>query len=465
MEKDVITETENKNLIYGSILRDMSEGVLAIGLDGIIGGVNPAAEEILERKSDELAGKSFAKEFFEYEENDGFNQLILDAIYDSENIHKGIVPYYTGKTLKQLGVTTSYLKDNGRKVAVIAVINDISEIMELRDAVKAMERIRSLNSQLEIRNKLLSETFGRFLSDEIVRQLLDTPDGLAMGGKKAVVTVVMSDLRGFTAMCEHVPAQDMVTLLNHYLGEMTEIIERRGGTIIEFLGDGILSVFGAPVATDKHAENAVAAAVEMEHRMEKVNMWNYEHGFPVLEMGIGINSGEVIVGNIGSERRTKYGVVGSLVNLCGRIESYTTGGQILIGPNTRAAIGAELDIADETEVMPKGVKAPIVLTKINGIGAPYNLSCKVNYEEIVDFLEEPVEFSFRKIDGKHIDSEMKKCRVLAYTSQCACIETKTELKVFDNIEIEAEERVFAKVIGTGDRGIIIRYTSGSLKFD
>ena len=367
-------------LIHKSIMQDMTEGVMTIGLDGVITYVNPAAASILEMDVSMLTGKKFIQCFFEYPENDAFNQTILDAVYDAATKHRNVVPYFTGSIFRQLHVTTSYLHDNGVKVGVIAVLSDISELSELRDAVKAMQRIQQLNSQLELRNKLLSETFGRFLSDEIVRQLLDTPDGLMLGGKKRSLTIMMSDLRGFTAMSEQMEPQALISMLNHYLGAMTDVIQRYNGTIIEFIGDGILAIFGAPAESDHHAADAVAAAVAMQMQMDDVNQWNAERGYPVLEMGIGINTGEVIVGNIGSEKRTKYGVVGSHVNLCGRIESYTVGGQILISPQTRSMIQSNLEIGGEMEVYPKGVKGALTISHITGIGKPYNLSCSVGGE-------------------------------------------------------------------------------------
>ena len=390
----------NSELIHKSIMQDMTEGVMTIGLDGVISYVNPAASSILGISSDALIGKKFIQCFFENPENDAFNQTILDAVYDSAVTHKNIVPYDTGADVRQLHVTTSFLHEAGEKVGVIAVLSDISELTELRDAVKAMKQIQYLNNQLQLRNKLLNETFGRFLSDEIVRQLLDTPDGLMLGGKKRTLTIMMSDLRGFTAMSEQMDPQSLIAMLNHYLGAMTDVIQRYNGTIIEFIGDGILAVFGAPLASDHHASDAVAAAVAMQMQMESINEWNRERGFPILEMGIGINTGEVIVGNIGSEKRTKYGVVGSHVNLCGRIESYTVGGQILVSPQTRSMISCDLDVAQEMEVFPKGVKGALILSHITGIGKPYNLSCGASSEiEAMHAVNIPV--SFKRITEKH----------------------------------------------------------------
>ena len=436
----------------------MSEGVMTVGLDGKIMDINPAASEILEKSAAELIGKPFASSFFEYEENDAFNQTVLDAIYDYEKEHKNIVPYFTGEKTKQVGITTSYLHDGDKKVAVIAVLSDVSELYELRDALKAMEKIRELNGQLELRNKLLNETFGRYLSDEIVRGLLDTPDGLALGGKKREVTIMMSDLRGFTAMSEKTDAQQLVSMLNHYLGEMTEIIQKYGGTIIEFMGDGIFAIFGAPIECEKHPSQAVAAALEMQLRMGEINKWNAENGYTELEMGIGINTGDVIVGNIGSEKRTKYGVCGSNVNLCGRIESYTTGGQIIISPSTRARISETLTVDAELTVKPKGVEEPITLSRITGIGEPYCLSFSPAEEPPV-LLEKPVKTVFYLLDGKHTSDIPNAGYITAVSTKEAILQTDVALNLYDNLSFGDIDKIFAKVVEICDGGYKMRYTS------
>lgn len=451
--------SDRQELIRESIMRDMSEGVMTIGFDGKITYLNHAALEILDRGEDELIGKRFGACFFDNEENDGFTQAILDAVYDRTKPHEAIVSYNTGSETRQLRLITSFLTDNGKSVGIIVVLSDMSELMELRDAVKAMERIRALNDTLELRNKLLSETFGRFLSDEIVRQLLETPDGLALGGKKATLSILMSDLRGFTAMSERMDAADLVSMLNHYLGEMTDVIESRGGTIIEFIGDGIMVIFGAPAHSDTHAADAVATAVGMEARMEAVNAWNDAHGYPILEMGIGVNTGEVIVGNIGSEKRTKYGVVGSNVNLCGRIESYTVGGQVLISPLTREMCNAELEIAQEMTVYPKGVKGELTLSQVTGIGAPYNISAKVKSSK-PRMLKRPIPVRFHTLSGKHGTAKYYYGGIVGVAHDAALLDTGAELEIFDNIQFDAGGKLFAKIMEKDDDGMLLaHYTS------
>lgn len=449
-----------EDLLRKNIIADMSEGVMTVVLNGTISHVNRAAEVILGIKAEMLVGKSFARCFMEHAENDAFNQCILDAIYDASCSHKNIVPYYSNGTTRHLHITTSYIHDNGQRIGVIAVLSDITELNELRDAVKAMERIKALNVQLELRNQLLSETFGRFLSDEIVRQLLDTPDGLALGGKKRTLTVMMSDLRGFTAMSERMEAGDLLTMLNHYLGEMTEEIQKYNGTIIEFIGDGIMAIFGAPAPSENHAADAIAAAVQMQNRMKEINRWNAERGYPVLEMGIGLNTGEVIVGNIGSEKRTKYGVVGSQVNLCGRIESYTVGGQILISPLTREMAGTDLEIAQEMEVFPKGVKGALVLSHVTGIGEPFNFSC-AEEDDVFQPLKKQQDVEFVLIQEKHVEKQTENGCFVAVSENGAIMQTDYPLKEHDNIRLEAGGDLFAKVIKAVPQGWMLRFTAVS----
>ena len=452
--------TDQTNYIYQTIVSDMSEGLMVIGFDGIITHLNSAAEVILDKKENDLIGKKFAKSFFLYEENDQFNQAIVDAIYDKTTSHRNIVSYFNGKNFKELSITTSFLHHNGQKVGIVVVLNDITELTELRDAVKAMERIKKLNSQLELRNKLISATFGRYLSDEIVKELLETPGGLQIGGKKRHITVMMSDLRGFTQISEYLDPVQLIDMLNHYLTVMTDIISRHKGTIIEFLGDGILIIFGAPIENEKHALEAVSAAIEMQAAMPEINNWNLKQGYPELSMGIGINTGEMIVGNIGSEKHTRYGVIGKHVNLCGRIESYTVGGQILISPKTRSLISEPLEIANEFEVIPKGINFPIVLSDIRGIGGERNIHCP-KIEEELKSLENPIEIEFYEIKEKHVGNIPFKGKIHSYSKHSALISTDAELKPFDNLEIRGEKSVFFKVIRIDDDKYFIVFTTDS----
>ncbi|MDO5573870.1 MAG: adenylate/guanylate cyclase domain-containing protein [bacterium] len=437
--------------IYERIVKDMAEGVITISADGMTTLVNEACKRIL-GVDDSVIGVSFAQSFFGREENDDFNQTILNAIYDHTTTQSSIVDYVVDEQKKKLYVTTSYLKDTesaadvmvSRKKddqkstssdlennGVVVVINDLSELYELKDAVKAMEQIKALNEQLKLRNELISETFGRYLSDEIVEKLLSSPDGRRLGGDKQEVTIIMSDIRGFTAMSEIMPPVELMTMLNHYLAVMTEIIQKYKGTIIEFIGDAIFAIFGAPIECENGAENAVRCAVEMQNAMEAVNQYNEEQEYPHLEMGIGVNTGEVILGNIGSEKRAKYGVVGQNVNLAGRIEGYTVGGQVLASESTTRQIGS-FEYRSVHEIYPKGIKIPINVYDIASVG---ELMCRTDTDELAA-AEPPVEIEVHVFDGKYAREESTMCHIVEKSKKRMRLDIQMEL--YTNIKFQYE---------------------------
>ena len=455
---------QKSTLVRKRIIEDMSDGVVLIGNNGIIRLVNPSALAIFDKKEEDLKGKSFAACFFEESMNDDFTQTVLDAVYEGGKEHVNFVPYYNGTDMKQLRVMTSFLKDNGEKVGVIAVISDMTEVFELRDAVTAMRRIEKLNQQLEIRNELLRDTFGRYLSDDIVKEIMEKPDGLKMGGQKRVITIMMSDLRGFTAMCERMEAEDLTNSLNHYFREMYEEISRYRGTLIEFLGDGLFVIFGAPVESKSHASDAVAAAIGMQQRMAEVNRWNKEHGYEELAMGIGINTGEVVVGNIGSDKRTKYGVMGPNVNLAGRVESYTTEGQILISPSTRDAIREELVIKSSFQAMPKGVKKEITISNVIGIGGSYQRYL-TEEEDSMSLLENPVNVLYHAIEGKHVSRDERQAVICAISEHGAMMEIAEDLKEFDNIVLEIGAELYCKITEKKEDRYLITFTARPANFN
>ena len=438
---------ERETLIRNSIISDMSEGVMAVRFDGRIELANDAALAILEKTEEELVGSSFVRAFFGEEENDAFVQSVLDAVYEKGRRMESYVPYRTGRGEKQLRIVSSCLREQEKMTGVILVISDVTELTEMRDAMKAMDRIQALNHQLEMRNRVLQETFGRYLSDDIVREILDSPSGWKLGGQKRELTILMSDLRGFTALSERMEPQDLITMLNHFFGEMYEEIERCRGTLIEFLGDGMLVIFGAPAPSETHAADAVAAAVGMQKRMEAVNRWNAERGYEPLAMGIGINTDAVILGNIGSEKRTKYGVLGAAVNLTGRIESYTTEGQILISPGTRAAVASELRISDTLSVQPKGVDGSIELSSVTGIGAPYGIYLAQKAEAKLQPLARGLKLPFSALEGKHASGEIWEGTILALSEKEAILKTDAELALYTNLMLRIGEDLYAKVTG------------------
>jgi class 3 adenylate cyclase len=249
------------------------------------------------------------------------------------------------------------------------------ELKESNDRLTAFNsEIRNLNEELERRNGFIRSVFGRYLSDEIVSSLLETPDGLKLGGEKRKVTIMMSDLRGFSSLSERLPPESVVKLLNNHLSIMTEIIDRYGGTIDEFIGDAILVIFGAPQIYGDSAERAVACALAMLLAMGEVNRKNESEGLPRIEMGIGLDTGEVIVGNIGSRKRAKYGVVGKPVNMAARIESFTIGGQALISQSTYDEVAPIVSLFGQIAISAKGASEPVAIYDVVGLGGAHGLA-------------------------------------------------------------------------------------------
>ena len=228
------------------------------------------------------------------------------------------------------------------------------------------DREQQYRQQLERNEKFIRSTFGRYLSDEIVTDILERPEGLELGGDLRRVSIMLSDIRGFTSMSEHLEPAQVVTIINRYLGTMTDVIMSHLGTIDEFIGDAIFAVFGAPLKRDDDADRAVRCALDMQAAMDKVNAQNREDGLPEISTGIAINTGDVIAGNIGSERRSKYGFVGHPVNVTSRIEDLTAGGEILISDSTRQDLTGNFSLGESQEINVKGIDETITVHKVTG---------------------------------------------------------------------------------------------------
>ena len=299
----------------------------------------------------------------------------------------------------------------------------------------------------------IRDTFGRYVSPEVAEAVINSPQGLALGGEIRDVTFLVSDLRGFTSMSSHLPPHEVIDILNRYLERMVDTIQTYRGTIDEFQGDGILAFFGAPLAAEDDQERAVACAVAMQNALVEINAEQRQRGLPLLNMGIGINTGQAIVGNIGSEKRTKYGAVGSTINEAYRIESYTIGGQILIGPSTYAGVRELTDVQGTQEVQFKGLEHPITLHDIAGIKGPYAIALPVKAPEIALPLATPLPIECFSVDGKIVSNQAIAGQIthLADTSaevvmaSPVALHTNLMLRLLPADEPEISE-VYAKVI-------------------
>jgi adenylate cyclase len=202
----------------------------------------------------------------------------------------------------------------------------------------------------------ISNTFGRYVDQEIARELIRQPKATRLGGEKREVAILISDIRGFTSLSESLSPEVTISLLNHYFSHMIEVIKRYKGIIVDFFGDGVL-VFFDPVdgPIEPATQRAIRCAMEMQKEMEQFNEEMRKEDLPMLEMGIGLNAGQVVVGNIGSETRAKYGIVGSAVNLTQRIQELARGGEVVISDSAYQYAGSHLNIKRSFEVQLKGL--------------------------------------------------------------------------------------------------------------
>lgn len=339
---------------------------------------------------------------------------------------------------------------------------------QLKDSYEALVE---LNKELERRNEFIRKTFGRYTSDEIVETLLDMPDGLKLGGEKREVTILMSDLRGFTALAEQLEPTEVVALLNHYLSAMVEPVQQSGGTIDEIIGDAILVLFGAPVAIEDGARRAVLCALKMQKAMAQVNEYNLQRGWPEIEMGIALHTGDVVVGNIGSTKRSKYGVVGRTVNLTARIESFSVGGQILVSPALMQAAEPGLVLGEEVEVHAKGMPEALLCREL--LGHEEHPELAIGEEEAsLTTLAEPLSLSYVLLTDKHLHEQMGRATLVGLSHHRAVIETRSPLARYTNLMLRLEARLegedvpefYAKVIRPLEESrnrYIIHFTSVS----
>ena len=294
--------------------------------------------------------------------------------------------------------------------------------------------------------------FSTYVPDKIVDHLLINPDLLTLGGENHEITLMMSDIRGYTALsCDRTP-NEIIIILNRYFEKMFDIIMEHDGIINEIIGDGILAFFGAPEHFDDHPAKAVACALSMQNAMEEINLLNNIDGLPNLEMGIGLNTGVVVVGNIGSKKRAQYGVTGSEVNLTGRTESCTVGGQVLITTSVYDRLSHVLRVKKTMTVDMKGMSQKVDLYDVTGIGEPYNLYLKENENHLVE-MNQSMNIDLYRLNKKIVSKKGLFARIKALCISKAAIIISEELNPLENIRIHILEdgknidnaQIYAKV--------------------
>jgi adenylate cyclase len=218
--------------------------------------------------------------------------------------------------------------------------------------------------------RLIKQLFGRYVSPDVFAHLVKDPSLARLGGHRQEMSVLFSDIRGFTAASEKATPEEVVAQLNEYFTAMVAVLFRHHGTLDKFVGDMVMGLFGAPVADDRHADHAVAAALEMIEELNRLNAEWTARGRPTMDIGIGINSGVMIAGNIGSNTVMSYTVIGDAVNLAARLESATKdhGVRILISEAVRGRLTSPVATREIGAISVKGKTEPIVVHEVLATG-------------------------------------------------------------------------------------------------
>lgn len=416
--------------------QNTEDAVCIVSSSGDLQYANPSAEKLFGIPAD--SGMKIWNAVPFVEGNDDLIQLFIDAVTNKVASHEALAEYWNNEgEVKNLHVRMTCYK--GEETAYLIVITDLTQLIKVNSALV------------------------RYTSPDIADFVLTTEEGQKSGGKNKEVTVIMSDLRGFTALSAKLTAEELITVINHYFEAMSSVVQKYGGSIIEFLGDGIFIIFGAPKDLPDHPLKAVRCAVEMQNAMKEVNGWNKENGFPKLEMGIGINTGSVVVGNIGSEKAMKYGCMGSAVNITGRLESLTIGGQIFITENTAKLINEELSVVSEGHFLPKGSPEELKYFEINGVG---DLVTGVSALSNISWLDnvENIEYQYYVLEAKKVGATSYKGKIVRYSKdrKFAKFVSETKLEEKQNIMLRKDsECIYAKVIMKDEEGAVICFTSMS----
>lgn len=330
------------------------------------------------------------------------------------------------------------------------------------------EEFRRLGEEARERN-VMEDALGKFVHSQYVSTLMVDPTALQPGGVQRTVTVLMSDLRGFTGLAERYAPGEFVELLNAYLGRMADVVSRHGGSVNEFIGDAVLALFGAREGDLHDPLRAVACAADMQQELARFNDEHPEH--VDLQMGVGLATGEVVVGNIGSERRLKFGVVGEAVNLASRVESFTVGGEVLLAQETFELVQGSVEVQGPQKVIVKGRSAPLKMWSLQSLGPPYDLIVPKAAAEGGVFTVDLRAFVF-KVTGNHV------ARVALEASMTGLSADKADLvfeadtaRLFDNIKLRIDvpgeeplDDVYGKLVATealddGRRRWRVRFTS------
>lgn len=331
---------KSKKLI-DNIMSSISTGIVKINLIGEIEYINESAIDIFKFKNENLLNNHYAIVF-----ENNLNLVELIDFAESRNhilYEENLSILRTDSDETHINLTISPVFEDGINSGSVISFEDLSDI-----------------------NKVKS-TFKKYVSENIVDELLLNESSLELGGVEQEVCVLFSDIRGFTAMSEKMEPSSVVKLLNSFFDKMIDVVFKYNGTLDKIIGDELMVLYGAPLKKSDDISNAVKTAIEMFSALDEFNKSLASEGFPVLKIGIGINYGKVICGNIGSEQQMNYTVIGDTVNLAARLCSVAKPGEIIISNAVYDQLDQKEGFIKNEELILKGKKKPVENWKFNHI--------------------------------------------------------------------------------------------------
>ncbi len=350
MEHEGVTTSKNTAMLHENILDSMDNGVIALDFEGKIITFNTAAARILAIPAAQSLGKYYPEIFFGLEDNDEFNDVLINVIDTRESfMHREVTFVREGGEAIPLGITSSLLRnDDGEEYGVVSVFSDLQEVKK---------------------RQFLQDTLTRYVTKQVVDLILEQPENIILDGEEREASVLFCDIRGFTSFSEKMKPRELVRMLREYFSLMVDAVFSQQGTVDKFIGDCIMAIFGAPTPQVDHAERAVRTALAMRKAVEVFNDRRLQEGQETIQVGIGINTGNVVVGNIGSEQRLEYTAIGDAVNLASRLEGINKqyGTSVIISESSAFQLSDDIVLRELDEVRVKGKREPVKIYDVMGI--------------------------------------------------------------------------------------------------
>ena len=329
----LLESLKKSNKLNENIMSSITTGIIEVNLFGEIEFVNKEALRLLNREEEEVIGNHY---LIIFEKNDQLLELIQKVESEQERVFENEFELKSIKRKISVNLSCSPVFDEKTSFSgIVIAIDDLSKI-----------------------NKVKS-TFKKYVSKNIVDKLLENEDSLNLGGTESEITILFSDIRGFTSMSEKLSPTEIVKLLNKYFKSMIDVVFKYNGTLDKIVGDELMVLYGVPLKGEDDTDNAVKTAIKMFQALDKFNEKIVKEGYKPFKIGIGINKGKAVSGNIGSEQQMNYTVIGDTINLGARLCSHAKSGEILISSSVKGIISNDYPFKKIPSIEVKGKSKPI----------------------------------------------------------------------------------------------------------